>query len=49
MTTIKCKNLNEIWDTERELKRKGYSKIADCMWVLIFQNDNEEIAVERDF
>jgi hypothetical protein len=49
MTKIKCYNENEMYFNEKQLKKDGYKKTSDCMWVKIYTKENSEISLIREY
>lgn len=48
-TEIKVYNEEQRNEVINKLKNTGYSKIADCMWTLIFTKGNNEIIVNKEY
>lgn len=39
----------DFYEDEKQLKRYGYVKIADCYWTKIYEKDNHRVILNRDF
>ena len=46
---IKCYTEEEMRYHTSQLKRYGYTKVADCMWTLIFEKDNNTVILNREY
>ena len=47
-TRISFSGNTEGWRLQSEYKTKGYKKVADAYWSIIFEKDDERIILERD-
>lgn len=47
-TKITFKGNQQAWKLQKECKEKGFTKVADCYWVIIFEKDNKRIILERE-
>ena len=46
---LRCYDEKEMDYHKSQLKRYGYSKTNDCMWVVIYKKDNSEVTLIREF
>lgn len=51
MTKIEFKAMNKKEEQayERELKDNGFRKTADCMWVKIYEKENIQVVLSREY
>lgn len=51
MTKIEFKVMSEKESRayERELKNNGFRKTADCMWVKIYEKENLQVVLSREY
>lgn len=47
--TIACYNEKDMFYNVSQMKRYGYIKTNDCMWVLIFEKGNSRVILIREF
>ena len=48
-TKIKIYTEEDMRYNLNQLKRYGYSKIADCMWIVIYKKGNSEVTLVREY
>ncbi len=46
---FKAMSEKEGWAYERELKSNGFRKTADCMWVKIYEKENVQVVLQREY
>lgn len=51
MTKMEFKAMDEkeMWAYERELKNNGFKKTSDCMWVKIYEKENMQAVLPREY
>lgn len=46
---VKCYDADDLRYNVSQMKRYGYKKIADCMWVMIYEKNGNRVVISREF
>lgn len=46
---VDCYTEEEMRYHKSQMKRYGYTKIADCMWTLIYEKDDNKVILNREY
>lgn len=46
---VKCCDKEEMNYHISQMKRYGYKKVADCMWVRIFEKNGNRVIITREY
>ncbi len=46
---VKCYDAEDLQYNISQMKRYGYKKIADCMWVRIYEKNGNKVIISREF
>ena len=46
---VKCYTKEDMDYNISQMKRYGYTKVADCMWVQIYKKDGNEVVITREW
>ena len=47
--TMKANNENEMRFFENGLKNQGFTKVSDCMWAKVYEKENMQYVIEREY